>query len=143
MRGAPETCYAAPSLATWRGAASAREDSRLDARAAALMPIVKGVSGSFGGIIEVRASRDVRVVCFIFLCASRAARTGGASRRSMGRVVRGTARGREGRAGARKTRDANGARTRDGVERLTMTRASDVCACLFLRRRVVCNPWTW
>jgi hypothetical protein len=137
----PETCYAAPSLATWRGAASAREDSRLDARAAALMPIVKGVSGSFGGIIEVRASRDVRVVCFIFLRASRAARTGGAS--SMGRVVRGTARGREGRAGARKTRDANGARTRDGVERLTMTRASDVCACLFLRRRVVCNPWTW
>jgi hypothetical protein len=141
MRGAPETCYAAPSLATWRGAASAREDSRLDARAAALMPIVKGVSGSFGGIIEVRASRDVRVVCFIFLRASRAARTRGAS--SMGRVVRGTARGWEGLAGARKTRDANGARTRDGVERLTMTRASDVCACLFLRRRVVCNPWTW
>lgn len=89
MRGAPETCYAAPSLATWRGAASAREDSRLDARAAALMPIVKGVSGSFGGIIEVRASRDVRAVCFIFLFASRAVWTAGTSRRSMGLVVRG------------------------------------------------------
>ena len=69
MGGVPEECYAAPSLARWRGPASAREDSTrahraLDGRAAALMPVVKGVSGSFGGIIRgetrTRIGRRVR-----------------------------------------------------------------------------------
>ena len=89
-----------------------------------------------------RESRRSRGVLSFSLCVARGVDGEGVAPVD-GRMVRGTARGWEGRAGARRTRDANGARTRDCVERLTMTRASDVCACLFLHRHVVCNPWTW
>ena len=102
MGGVPEECYAAPSLARWRGPASAREDSTrahraLDGRAAALMPVVKGVSGSFGGIIEVRnanANRSSRA--FSSRDRSRGGWGTGVGTRAgggaMGSRVRGTAR---------------------------------------------------
>ena len=101
MGGVPEECYAAPSLARWRGPASAREDSTrahraLDGRAAALMPVVKGVSGSFGGIIEVRnanANRSSRA--FSSRDRSRGGGGTGVGTRAggaMGSRVRGTAR---------------------------------------------------
>ena len=137
MGGVPEECYAAPSLARWWGPASAREDSRsahraLDGRAAALMPVVKGVSGSFGGIIEVRNARANRSSrAFSSRDRSRGWGRGWGRARAGGRWVR----GRAGRRGSsRETRNE----PRDAMERLTRgdSRAFD-------RRRVVYNPWTW
>lgn len=108
MGGVPEECYAAPSLARWWGPASAREDSRsahraLDGRAAALMPVVKGVSGSFGGIIEVRNAR-----------ANRSSRAFSSRDRSRG-WGRGWGRARGGGDGFAGARDGEGrAARRDG-----------------------------
>jgi hypothetical protein len=57
---APANAYDVPALRRLRGAASASErtEKRSAAQAAALLPLVKGVSGSFGGVIEVRDARD-------------------------------------------------------------------------------------
>ena len=57
---APANAYDVPALRRLRGAASASErtEKRSAARAAALLPLVKGVSGSFGGVIVVRDARD-------------------------------------------------------------------------------------
>ena len=104
MGGVPEECYAAPSLARWRGPASAREDStRARARSTVerrRSPVVKGVSGSFGGIIEVRNAN-----------ANRSSRAFSSRDRSRGGVGDGGGDARGGGAmGSRVARDGEGRR---------------------------------
>lgn len=116
MGGVPEECYAAPSLARWRGPASAREDSTrahraLDGRAAALMPVVKGVSGSFGGIIEVRNAN-----------ANRSSRAFSSRDRSRGGVGDGGGDARGGGDGFAGSRDGEGRAARREMSRETRWR---------------------